>query len=470
MVTFVSFASSIRPMTRLTLNPAVLISPTTEGYVAYDTAAERFHELNPMAALLVELCDGSRTTEDLESLAGPLLPTGSETAIREWVNLARQQGLLVEETQTEAAARERELTVPVLVELASRLRDEGKTQAAYLCQERASELQPLVSELLRELGELAHITGRRTAAREAYEKYLALEPEDAEVRHLLTSLRNDAPPDRVPSECIQQLYRRFSSFYEANMCEELSYEGPSRLREVIDESLGDRRGLSILDLGCGTGLSGLAVAERASRLVGVDLSPEMIEQARAREIYDELYVAEVATWLGENQEKFDLILACDTLIYFGDLRQVIAPAARHLESRWTHRLLRRKSRLGKFPPDGQRTLCPSSRPCSSDRRSLQLESGEPGRGLSSHGIWRPCHRIVCGVTASTGRRRSQRAAVIQGRLRPDAFIDLRLANAPLVQAGDGRKRAPVGRPRSLAVRGSIRLETSFWTTTHSQAR
>ena len=81
------------------------------------------------------------------------------------------------------------------------------------------------------------------------------------------------------------------------MCDELSYEGPAHLRDVIDETLGDRKGLSILDLGCGTGLAGLAVVERASRLVGIDLSPEMIEQARARGIYDELHVAEVASWL-----------------------------------------------------------------------------------------------------------------------------------------------------------------------------
>ena len=36
------------------------------------------------------------------------------------------------------------------------------------------------------------------------------------------------------------------------------------------------------------------------------------------------------------------------------------------------------------------------------------------------------------------------------------LIDLRVANAPLVQAGDDRKRAPVGRAGSLAVRRSIR--------------
>jgi predicted TPR repeat methyltransferase len=65
-------------------------------------------------------------------------------------------------------------------------------------------------------------------------------------------------------------------------------------------------------------------------MTGVDLSPEMIELARARNIYDRLEVAEITRWLGGNQDHFDLIVACDCLIYFGDLRQVVIPAAKRL--------------------------------------------------------------------------------------------------------------------------------------------
>lgn len=116
------------------------------------------------------------------------------------------------------------------------------------------------------------------------------------------------------------------------MVEELGYEGPIHLGQVIDQVLGERTGLSILDLGCGTGLAGRVVADRAARLVGVDLSAEMIECARSLDIYDELHVGEVTQWLNASDETFDLIMACDTLIYFGDLGQVIAPARGHLSS------------------------------------------------------------------------------------------------------------------------------------------
>jgi predicted TPR repeat methyltransferase len=56
----------------------------------------------------------------------------------------------------------------------------------------------------------------------------------------------------------------------------------------------------------------------------------MITKAREREIYDRLEVAEVTDWVNRAQESFDLIVACDTFIYFGDLRQVIVPASRLL--------------------------------------------------------------------------------------------------------------------------------------------
>jgi predicted TPR repeat methyltransferase len=57
----------------------------------------------------------------------------------------------------------------------------------------------------------------------------------------------------------------------------------------------------------------------------------MIDAARWRGSYDALHVAEVTDFLAhDGRDAFHLITACDTLIYFGDLRQVIVPAVRWL--------------------------------------------------------------------------------------------------------------------------------------------
>jgi len=312
------------------LNPAVRLSPVENGYLAYDPTADRLHELNPIAALIVELCDGARTVEEVRQLMTPVLPEAAAAEeVDRWIAEGMQAGLLTWANGHSAGPQQ--LSAGELTKLAKRLRAGGKIQTAYLCQRRATDLTPNDPHAWSELGELTHILGRRDQTRAAYEKYLDLVPDDEETKHLLFALRDQPPPPRASDKCIQQLYQRFSSFYEFNVCEELYYEAPQRLHDLLKAVVGDRQDLAVLDLGCGSGLAGLRLKPLAARMRGVDLSPEMIELARARNIYDQLEVAEITRWLGGHREHFDLVAACDCLIYFGDLRQVVIPVSERLE-------------------------------------------------------------------------------------------------------------------------------------------
>jgi len=120
--------------------------------------------------------------------------------------------------------------------------------------------------------------------------------------------------------------------YDQRMIGQLGYAAPRILRELADLVMPGRDSLSILDLGCGTGLSGAAFADLASRLDGVDLSPAMIEKARVRNIYDSLVVDDIETQLSKGSSDYDLILAADTLVYLGDLAPLFAGAARKLKA------------------------------------------------------------------------------------------------------------------------------------------
>jgi predicted TPR repeat methyltransferase len=82
----------------------------------------------------------------------------------------------------------------------------------------------------------------------------------------------------------------------------------------------------VLDAGCGTGLCGPSLRPYASELTGVDLSPRMLDHARARGLYDRLEQGELSAWLADCVARFDLIVSADTLCYFGGLQPILAAA------------------------------------------------------------------------------------------------------------------------------------------------
>jgi len=278
-----------------------------------------------MADLVTELSDGAGSAADICSRLVPHLDQGAET-LAEWIPFAIDEDWL---QLGNGQARETSLP-PQFSAAALQLRNRGEVIAAFVCQEYATALQPDSSSDWCALGELAHITGRRERAREAYRTYLRFEPDDAEVKQIVRALSDETPPPRAPDDFVKQLYARYARFYEQNMREELVYQGPSLVKELLDRFLDDKTELDILELGCGTGMTGWPLKSHARRLTGIDLSPNMVEVAQTSGIYDELVTAEITAWLAANQEQFDLVVTCDTLIYFGDLRQIFISAAQHL--------------------------------------------------------------------------------------------------------------------------------------------
>ncbi|HVY03832.1 MAG TPA: methyltransferase, partial [Caulobacterales bacterium] len=76
------------------------------------------------------------------------------------------------------------------------------------------------------------------------------------------------------------------------------------------------------DAGGGTGLMGAAIKPYATRLDGADLSPKMIEAARARGLYDGLTAGDGIGLLVAAPARYDLVAAADVLVYIGDLAPI----------------------------------------------------------------------------------------------------------------------------------------------------
>lgn len=164
----------------------------------------------------------------------------------------------------------------------------------------------------------------------AIEAFDAIADEDVRARATAKIAEANAmrTAPRSNARYVRHLFDQFSSDYDARMIGQLGYRAPAILRELFDLTIG-ARGLSVLDLGCGTGLSGAAFRDVVVRLDGIDLSPAMIAKARARGVYDDLRVADLETAL-DGPRSYDLLLAADTLVYLGDLGAVFAGAAHSL--------------------------------------------------------------------------------------------------------------------------------------------
>jgi predicted TPR repeat methyltransferase len=129
---------------------------------------------------------------------------------------------------------------------------------------------------------------------------------------------------------VRHLFDQFSADYDGRMRQQLRYQAPEVLRALANLVMAGADGLTILDLGCGTGLAAEAFADLTLAIDGIDLSPEMIAKARARGRYRHLAVADIETALAQEGPDYDLILAADTLVYLGDLAPTLHGVARRL--------------------------------------------------------------------------------------------------------------------------------------------
>lgn len=214
--------------------------------------------------------------------------------------------------------------------LALVLRDLDRIDEAIAHYRRAVSLQPEFAQAHNNLANLLKEEGRLEEAIEHYRQAVQLDPGNASAAYLLQVLEG-RPPEQAPPEYVQSLFEYYSRRFEDHLLQDLEYATPRLLRQVLDRSAPPpRRFVNVLDLGCGTGLAGLEIRHRADHLTGVDLAPAMIEEARRKNLYDVLRVSDLQSYLERSADHFDLVLAADVLVYFGNLRPLFFALAPRL--------------------------------------------------------------------------------------------------------------------------------------------
>lgn len=182
------------------------------------------------------------------------------------------------------------------------------------------------------LGDLRQKLGETGGAILAFERAKAIDSED---RHgaSLRLTRLGAAQEAMSDGYVRTLFDGYALTFDSALRTGLGYKAPELMLAAVRAARPDMTFGNALDLGCGTGLGGAAFKPFCKALTGVDLSPAMVTQARAKNIYDRLTEGEVVDFLRAEAASgvlYDLILAADVFIYLHDIAEVFAQAARVL--------------------------------------------------------------------------------------------------------------------------------------------
>ena len=205
---------------------------------------------------------------------------------------------------------------------AAQLLEAGDGRAACDLMEQALELEPVWAAGWFRLGEMREAAGSVRSAIDAWRETLRLDPEDrlgAALKLELAGVSSNGAA--MPQAFVAALYDQYAAKFEASLVGKLGYCVPDFLLAAIAATGRTQFGKAV-DLGCGTGLMGERLRGLVTHLTGYDLSAEMLRQARAKGIYDELLQADIGSVHLISDTGIDLVTATDVFIYFGDLSDI----------------------------------------------------------------------------------------------------------------------------------------------------
>jgi predicted TPR repeat methyltransferase len=248
-------------------------------------------------------------------------------------NLGALLKLQGRETEAEAAYRRAvELNpehVGAYVNLGILLAAQHRTREAVACYCKVVTLSPKHPQARRLLA-IAHSTiGEIDKAMQIYQEWLDEEPDNPVARHMLAACSGQDVPTRACDDYVATLFDGFAGSFETRLAH-LAYQAPQLVARMLEDEAAAGAALDVLDAGCGTGLCGPLIAAHARRLVGIDLSAGMLAHAAEKRVYQELVQGELTAYLRSTEQRFDVIVSADTLVYFGALDDVAAAAAQAL--------------------------------------------------------------------------------------------------------------------------------------------
>ena len=167
---------------------------------------------------------------------------------------------------------------------------------------------------------------QKSATRQAiscFREVVRLEPQSG-VAHLIEALSGTSS-ERAPSGYVEKLFDEYADRFDSHLVHALKYSVPEQLAGLLQaHAWRNVEKWDVLDLGCGTGLAGVAISAYARQLVGVDLSAKMLEKAAARNLYRRLERLDLIAMMKlEAANSYDVVIAADVLVYIGRLDELV---------------------------------------------------------------------------------------------------------------------------------------------------
>lgn len=213
---------------------------------------------------------------------------------------------------------------------AVQLMEWGEYSSATTIIKDCINLAPSAAPLHFHLGEALRKQNKYSEAQTALLEYLKLDPDDNLGASIKLGLMGFKPHhEAMTLTYVRTLFDQFAPHFEASLIGNLNYKTPQEIGSIVlMESPGpfDR----ILDLGCGTGLSALPFRDEASWIEGIDISAGMIAQAREKNIFNDLHVTDIKTFLENEKSQYDLIISSDVFIYLPDLANIFTLVSNRL--------------------------------------------------------------------------------------------------------------------------------------------
>jgi predicted TPR repeat methyltransferase len=202
---------------------------------------------------------------------------------------------------------------------------------------QALELAPDYASAWFALGELRETLGDHVGAVAAFERARMTDAQDRHGAALRLVRLGRRPAAGMPQGYVRALFDGYAPNFDQALTEGLRYRAPDLLFHAVAAAhVGQRMKFgSVLDLGCGTGLAALPFRPFSDWMVGVDLSPAMLAQARKKGLYDRLIESEAVAFLGGEANigaHYHLMLAADVFMYLDELGTALKAAARVLAS------------------------------------------------------------------------------------------------------------------------------------------